>query len=279
MQRQHRNPSRPCAPTKSQEARAGAERRRWFAAASAAVERRQASAPLGVFPARGKGKRDQGARPHPTMRTEGIRVCRRFAFLIFREPGAIEMEPVPPPAAIRRDRARSFSLFVEQNSGAARRENALFFPPPQRAGGGPCEAWWRGRTDDGNSGNSEITLKGPSRAGARSPSPLRGAGWPRRENGILFASPRVRRPVRRQLRRCRRRQCRRSGRPSHPRLSADVAAVAARPSGASSTGIRRMNEHHRNLQPWRILSTRMTPVIAKVTRLEPISGPSVIAIP
>ena len=35
------------------------------------------------------------------------------------------MEPVPPPAAVRRDRARSFSRFVEQNSGAARRENAF----------------------------------------------------------------------------------------------------------------------------------------------------------
>jgi hypothetical protein len=54
------------------------------------------------------------------MRTEGLRVCRRFAFLIFFEPGAIEMEPVPPPAAVRRDRARSFSRFVKQNSGAAR---------------------------------------------------------------------------------------------------------------------------------------------------------------
>ena len=28
-------------------------------------------------------ERDQGARPHPPMRTEGLRVCRRFAFLIF----------------------------------------------------------------------------------------------------------------------------------------------------------------------------------------------------
>jgi len=40
----------------SQEARAGAERRRWFAAASAAVERRQASAPLPALPHAGKGK-------------------------------------------------------------------------------------------------------------------------------------------------------------------------------------------------------------------------------
>jgi hypothetical protein len=62
------------------------------------------------------------------MRTEGLRVCRRFAFLIFFcEPGAIEMEPVPPPAAIRRDRARSFSFFFEQNSGAgAPRERSSF---------------------------------------------------------------------------------------------------------------------------------------------------------
>ena len=40
----------------SQEARSGAERRRWFAAASAAVERRQASAPLPTLPARREGK-------------------------------------------------------------------------------------------------------------------------------------------------------------------------------------------------------------------------------
>jgi len=45
------------------------------------------------------------------MRTEGTRVCRRFAFLIFCRPGAIEMEPVPPPAAIRRDRIRRFLVF------------------------------------------------------------------------------------------------------------------------------------------------------------------------
>jgi hypothetical protein len=46
------------------------------------------------------------------MRTEGTRVCRRFAFLIFCRPGAIEMEPVPPPVAIRRDRVRRFWFFV-----------------------------------------------------------------------------------------------------------------------------------------------------------------------
>jgi hypothetical protein len=32
--------------------------------------------------------------------------------------GAIEMGPVPPPAAIRRDRVLNFSFFLEQNSGA-----------------------------------------------------------------------------------------------------------------------------------------------------------------
>jgi hypothetical protein len=57
------------------------------------------------------------------MRTEGTRVCRRFAFLIFSRPGAIEMVPVPPPAAIGRDRVRRFLWFVEQNSDVTRREN------------------------------------------------------------------------------------------------------------------------------------------------------------
>jgi hypothetical protein len=100
----------------SQEARSGAERRRWFAAASAAVERRQASAPLPASPYAGEG-REIRAR-------EGLRVCRRFAFLIY-EPGAIEMDAGTTAGAGRRDRVRSFSFFVEQNSGAARRENAF----------------------------------------------------------------------------------------------------------------------------------------------------------
>jgi hypothetical protein len=55
----------------SQEARSEAERRRWFAAASAAVERRQASA---LRSARSRIR---------LMRNGRIRVCRRFAFLIF----------------------------------------------------------------------------------------------------------------------------------------------------------------------------------------------------
>jgi hypothetical protein len=47
-----------------------------------------------------------------------IRVYRRSAFLIFCEPGAIEMDAGTTAGAIRRDRVRSFSFFLEQNSGA-----------------------------------------------------------------------------------------------------------------------------------------------------------------
>src|SRR5512132_2530049 len=74
----------------SQEARSGAERRRWFAAASAAVERRQASAPLPALPTRGGGKRDQA---RGRIRRCGRKVTRLSAFRLpdFCEPGAIEM--------------------------------------------------------------------------------------------------------------------------------------------------------------------------------------------
>jgi hypothetical protein len=85
------------------------------------------------LPARGRGKRDQGARPHPPMRPEGLRVCRRFAFLIY-EPGAIEMDAGTTAGAGRRDRVRSFSFFVEQNSGAnAPRERFAWSCERQRA--------------------------------------------------------------------------------------------------------------------------------------------------
>jgi len=102
----------------SQEARSGVERRRWFAAASAAVERRQASA-----------SRWTRAAPPPLSfsASGGCRWgCGGWTYASvgvppswFHAPGAIEMKPVPPPAAIRRDRVRSFSFFVEQSSGAS----------------------------------------------------------------------------------------------------------------------------------------------------------------
>jgi len=52
------------------------------------------------------------------VRRLDIRVYRRSAFLIFCEPGAIEMDAGTTAGAIRRDRVRSFSFFLEQNSGA-----------------------------------------------------------------------------------------------------------------------------------------------------------------
>jgi len=59
------------------------------------------------------------------VRRLDIRVCRRSAFLIC-DPGAIEMDAGPTAGAIRRDRGRSFSFFVEQNSGAnAPRERSV----------------------------------------------------------------------------------------------------------------------------------------------------------
>jgi hypothetical protein len=124
----------------SQEARSGAERRRWFAAASAAVERRQASAPLHALPVRGAG-RETKARGR--IRRCGRKVTRLSAFRLpdFYEPGArSRWSRLPPPAAIRRDRARSFSFFLKQNSGAgAPRERSSFHPPLDGEGRAPQE--------------------------------------------------------------------------------------------------------------------------------------------
>ena len=78
------------------------------------------------LPSRTPGRGKRSGRAAASADADG-RFTRLSAFRLpdSFEPGAIEMEPVPPPAAVRRDRARSFSRFVEQNSGAARRENAF----------------------------------------------------------------------------------------------------------------------------------------------------------
>ena len=77
------------------------------------------------LPPRTREREERSGRAAASADADGrLRVCRRFAFLIY-EPGAIEMDAGTTAGAGRRDRVRSFSFFVEQNSGAARRGNAF----------------------------------------------------------------------------------------------------------------------------------------------------------
>jgi len=80
-------------------------------------------------------ERRSGARPHPTMRTEGTRVCRRFAFLIFCRPGAIAMELVPPagghstgsgpPFVIRSSSSKTRTQTRRENASSCERSEAI----------------------------------------------------------------------------------------------------------------------------------------------------------
>ena len=90
-----------------------------------ADRRARPSLPL---PVRGGGREIRRAAASQ-MRTEGLRVCRRFAFLIFFEPGAIEMEPVPPPAAVRRGSGWA-SVLLGAKLGRRRAARTLPFHPP-----------------------------------------------------------------------------------------------------------------------------------------------------
>jgi hypothetical protein len=67
----------------------------------------------------------------------------------------------------------------------------LLFSSPREAGEGDhAKHGGGGALSDGNCGNSEITLKGPSHRAPRGPPP-RSARWDgSRENAILFTSPR-----------------------------------------------------------------------------------------
>jgi len=146
---------------------AGVELWRSLAAASAVVERRQASA-----------LRFQRA-PHAA--------CVRFV----RHASVGVLPPFffssPDTRSAIRDRHSSLlvvpgSRFAHPGYGSSveialaklgrkktRRENEIAFPPPQRGGGGPREAWWRGPPSTSRSRPSHRPSVGP-------PSPLRGAG-------------------------------------------------------------------------------------------------------
>jgi hypothetical protein len=126
----------------SQEARAGAERRRWFAAASAAVERRQASAPLPALSHAREAKEIR--RAAASADADGrLRVCRRFAFLIFMSrardrDGAGTTSGGHPTGSVP-----EFFVLLRAKLGRCRAARTLLFSPSP-GGGGSRSAGARG---------------------------------------------------------------------------------------------------------------------------------------
>ena len=150
---------------------ARAERWRSVAAASAVVERREASAP-------------QRRAPHREMRRLRNSVFRRSAFL-FVYPRVILTPPVPPPAPSDEGHAPPSVRLLRRrhSSGAkARRENDFAHPPPHvsagegdhpKGGGGGMR---RFRKIAGTySRRGPCPFHHPAAQGGP-PSPLRGAG-------------------------------------------------------------------------------------------------------
>jgi hypothetical protein len=122
----------------SQEARAGAERRRWFAAASAAVERRQASAPAGRAP-----RPLLCPPPHAgRMKVAGAEVghTRLSAFRLpdFMRRARSRWMPVPPPAPSDGIGSGAFRFSWSKTRVRTRRGNTSSLRAPAKPVIGPA---------------------------------------------------------------------------------------------------------------------------------------------